>query len=447
MFVGRERELGVLNRRYDSGKFEFVPVYGRRRVGKTALLKEFCKGKNAVFYTASSGSLEYNMSGLASMLFGAKVHADLDIVLDKIRELSEKERFLLVIDEYPRLIRKAPEFQDRLQEMLDDIHGASKLFLVLCGSSISIMEHQVLGYSSPLYGRRTGSLNLKPLDLWTSMEMLSGFDRDDALSIYGMVGGIPLYLQQFDPSISLRDNISHAFLDEDSFFANEHTLTLIEEFDNPATYYTVIEAVASGNTKVSDVAQFTGLDGPTVATHLKTLEGIGIVAKDRPVDNPDGKKTLYRVSDPFMRFQLGRVLPMRRGIFDPYELAGRILEMFATDMGAAFEGMCSEYLVARFGGVVGKWWGSDPETRRQEEIDVVITLGPGDGIFAECKYKTEAAGRAVLDTLIHRSMLVRGYSKRRYVLFSKGGFSSDLIGDDVLLLTVDDVLKRPVPGQ
>ncbi|MBR7123663.1 MAG: AAA family ATPase, partial [Candidatus Methanomethylophilaceae archaeon] len=221
MFYGRDRELALLEERYNSDRFEFLPVYGRRRVGKTRLLREFMAKHEGVFFTAKTRSLKENMDEFASKVYGADVSASLTSILDTIEKRSRDKRFILVIDEYPRLLSKDRSMGDTLQEFIDRIHEDSKLFLILCGSSISVMEHEVLGYKSPLYGRRTGSLELLPLSVWESMEFLRGFDRDDSLRIYGMVGGIPMYLGLFDPSYSLKENVIRLFLREDSFFRNE----------------------------------------------------------------------------------------------------------------------------------------------------------------------------------------------------------------------------------
>ena len=447
MFCGRQRELDLLSSRYESGRFEFVPVYGRRRVGKTRLLKEFIKDKNGIFFTAASNSLEYNLSGLASKLFGADVNASLDAILQEIKRRSSHERFLVIIDEYPKLIKKDPWISDKLQEFIDEIQEDSKLFLILCGSSLSIMEHQVLGYKSPLYGRRTGSLNLKPFDLWDSMKMLHDFSTEDAVKIYGMVGGIPLYLMQFDSSKTMEQNVARAFLDQDSFFANEHTLTLIEEFDNPATYYSVLSAVASGHNRASDISKSSGLDTPTTTKYLKTLGDIGIITKLKPVDNPNGKITLYRISDPFVYFQFGKVLPVVNEVDEENieEISSRILRSFDKDMGRVFEEMCGQFLKKKYGGTLGTWWGSDPNTKRSEEIDIILTKKTGDkrqGWFAECKYKSSQAGIDVLDTLIHRASLVKGYDVKHYVIFSKGGFTDSVKEkEEVNIYTLDDVLR------
>ena len=150
MFYGREKELQALEERYYSGRFEFVPIYGRRRVGKTTLIKEFLKKHDGVFFTAKNDTLNANVDGLASAVFGVKVSASIESVFEEIKRRSKDNRYVLVIDEYPRIVKKNPSFGDHLQELIDDIHEGSKLFLILCGSSISIMEREVLGYKIPL---------------------------------------------------------------------------------------------------------------------------------------------------------------------------------------------------------------------------------------------------------------------------------------------------------
>ena len=446
MFYGRDRELALLEERYNSDRFEFLPVYGRRRVGKTRLLREFIAKHEGVFFTAKTRSLKENMDEFASKVYGADVSASLTSILDTIEKRSRDRRFVLVIDEYPRLLSKDRSVGDTLQEFIDRIHEDSKLFLILCGSSISVMEHEVLGYKSPLYGRRTGSLELLPLSVWESMEFLRGFDRDDSLRIYGMVGGIPMYLSLFDQSYSLKENVIRLFLREDSFFRNEHLMTLIEEFENPSTFYSLIGAVASGRSRVNEISDLIGLDQPTTSKYLMRLESIGIVSKERPVDNPNGRVTVYRMSDPFLRFQFSRVLPVIDDV-DPYGydmLADDILNLFDSDMGIVFEGVCAEHLRRVHPGRIGTWWGSDPTTKRMEEIDLISTRVIDDrnvGWFAECKYKSSVVGIDVLELLRHRVSLVKGYDESKLVLYSGSGFHDSLTGvDGVELYTLDDIL-------
>ncbi len=443
--IGREKELKILEERYNSGKFEMIPVFGRRRVGKTTLLKEFAKGRNGVYFSATKGSLQNNISKLGSKIIGASssVSMTIESVFQEIRKRSGS-RYLLMIDEYPYIIRKDPGFGEALQEFLDDMED-SKLFLILCGSSVSMMKHETLGYTSPIYGRRTGSLEIHPLDFRDSMKMLEGFGREDALRIYGMAGGIPLYLKMFDPSKSLAENVCVQFLREDSFFRNEHELVMMEEFDSPYTYYTVMEALAGGKTRVSEVASYCGLDNTTAHKHLKSLAASGFVERIVPSDNPDGKSARYRISDPFLEFQFRRILPVVDYADDPESAAESVLRLFETDMGRVFEKICSQHLRSLHHGKIGTWWGSDPVNKRQEEIDLILTDESGEkrtGWFAECKFRNIPADQDVLDTLVRRSFLVRGYDQRRYVIYSKSGFSPDLKSrEDVELYDLDSIFE------
>ena len=449
--ICREAELEALNTRYDSGRFEMVPVFGRRRVGKTTLLKEFIKGRNGVYFSATRGSLETNIAKLASKVLGAAapVRMSVEDLLDEIRRRSSDERYVLIIDEYPNLVRKDDHFSDVLQEFIDDIENDSKLFLILCGSSMSIMRHQVLSSQSPIYGRRTGQLEILPMDIWDSMGMLEGFGREDALRIYGMVGGIPLYLKMFDPGSSVEDNVRRLFLEESSFFRNEHEFVLMEEFDNPYTYYTVLEALASGFTRVSDIASYCSLDDSTVHKHLSSLMATSFVEKVAPVDNPNGKNVLYRISDQFIGFQFRRVLPVV-DYYDPEDPGQTISQMMkglGTDMGRVFEEVCGQHLRRMHRGKLGKWWGPDPVNRRQEEIDLVLTTvedGRRVGWFVECKYRGDPVGADVVETLRRRASLVKGFDECRFAVYSKSGFAGNMERSGAVeLYTFDDVLNRP----
>ncbi|MBP5734680.1 MAG: ATP-binding protein, partial [Candidatus Methanomethylophilaceae archaeon] len=422
--IGRESELNALKERYDSGRFEMIPVFGRRRVGKTTLLKEFIKGRNGVYFSATRGSLETNISKLASKVMGTAVPVRISIedLFHEIAERSKQERYVLIIDEYPNLVRKNDYFSDMLQEFIDDIEGDSKLFLILCGSSISIMKHQILSSKSPIYGRRTGQLEISQMDIWDSAKMLRGFSDEDIIRIYGMVGGVPMYLKMFDPKQSVEDNIRKLFFEDTSFFRNEHEFVLMEEFDNPFTYYSVLEAVSSGKGKVSDIASYCSLDDSTVHKHLASLLATSFVERIAPVDNPDGKNVRYRISDNFLRFQFRRILPVV-DYYDPGNPAGTmkpLMEDLNTDLGRVFEEICSQHMSLIHKGRPGRWWGPDPETRKQEEIDIVLTVKEGRrtiGWFAECKYKNSPAGVEDLAKLRKRASLVRGFDDLRFVIY------------------------------
>lgn len=438
----------MLEERFNSDKFEFLPIYGRKRVGKSTLLWEFFRGHEGVFFTASQDSLKSNIDRLGSMVLGTNISMSIDTLFEEIWKRSINKRYVLIIDEYPRMASREKFFGDCLQEFIDSKGKNTKLFLILCGSSISVMEHEVLGYASPLYGRRTGSLKIKPFGFRESLHFLRGFSRDDAFSIYGMVGGIPLYLEQFNSSYTLQENLIRLFLKEDSFFRAEPYMCLIEDFEKPYTYYSVIEAVSFGKDRVKEIAEFADLDAPTTTKYLDILGQLDIVLRSRPADNPNGKVTKYTVSDPFFRFYFSRIRPIVENIdpLDERSVADRILALFKEDMGPIFESICAEHFRSVHGGVIGKWWGSDPASKTIEEIDIVLTRndnGYREGWFAECKYRSEPTGMEVLATLRHRVGLVKGYDSVHYAIYSRSGFTKALqSADGVELYTVDDLLGK-----
>lgn len=446
MFYGREMELQELEERYNSGRFEFLPIYGRRRVGKTTLIRQFLKKHEGVFFSARNTTMKSNVDDLASTIFGMKMSATLEDVLEEVKRRSATNRYILVIDEYPRIVKRDPVFGDCLQEFIDEIHEDSKLFLILCGSSISIMEHEVLGYKSPLYGRRTGSMELLPMNIWDSMNFLRGFSREDAMRIYGMVGGIPFYLTQFNPDQSFKDNFIRLFIKGNSFFRDEHHILFIEEVEMPFTYYRVIEAIASGKVNVRDIATYCGFETSAASKYLNVLITMGLVGKRKPVDNPNGKMTRYHIADPFLRFQFARILPVVEYIDtdEPESDAERILGLFEKDMGRVFEEVCAEHMRRAYRGAIGTWWGTDRNTHTVEEIDVVLTKMVDEkrsGWFVECKYRTAPMDVDVLDKLRYRMGLVKGYSSTHPVIYSRSGFTDALLSESgVELYTLDDIL-------
>lgn len=455
MFIGRERELALLEDRYASGAFEFVPIYGRRRVGKTTLIKRFLEGKDHLYYSAVRRSADYNLGRVAERLFGPGIKASLDAILGELKRRSSDRRFVLVIDEYPNLVKDEEWISDLIQEFIDDIKEDSKLFIILCGSSMNMMEHQVLGYKSPLYGRRTGSIKVEPFDYFQSRQFLEGFTEEDKVRIYGMVGGIPLYLEKFDSTRTLRENVSRNFLREDSFFRNEPEMLMMSEFDIPATYDAIVEAVARGCTKNSEIADAIGIKSSNISGLLNQLCGLGMIGKMRPVDNPGGKMVRYRVEDQFLAFYYRNIFGRYDALIDSEmdEAAEGILESHEGVLGFVFEDICAQFMRSR--GEVGTWWGVDANTRTREEIDLVIQSKRDDPpvwYFCECKYTGWDVGQNILDKLVHRAELVKVAGERRYVLFSRSGFTDGMPKrQDLETFTLDGMVasggRAPVGSQ
>ena len=353
MFIGRENELATLERLYVKDGFQFPVVYGRRRVGKTALISEFTRKKPTIFFTAVEDNLRVNLQNLSSAIYLFE-HPDSDPIVapcfdslqaafEAVFSMGQKKRIVFVIDEYPYLAKAEPACSSILQMLIDRTKGEAGLMLILCGSSLSFMREQVLGRKSPLYGRRTAQLEIKPFDFFDSMRFFPDADPVDAAEYYGMVGGVPLYLRQFDAAASFEENIAAVFLDASSILFEEPQNLLLQEVQKAALYNTVIGAIAKGKTAHNEIATTAGLTTTELTYYLKELQRIGLVEREVPVLNA-GRRAVYRLSDNLFRFWYRFVLPQRsvieRGMT---EHALRVIEEGLPGyMGPVFEQICAE---------------------------------------------------------------------------------------------------------
>ena len=461
MFIGRENELNTLNRLYSSDKFEFAVIYGRRRVGKTALINEFVKGKDNIFFTGvetnekqnldnfSRSIMEYN-TGLA---MGVSFN-NFQMALEHIFELAKIKRIVFVIDEYPYVARASKSFASTLQFLIDKNKDTSKLFLILCGSSMSYMEDHVLAYKAPLYGRRTAQFKIKPFEFLEACRYFKNFSDEDKALAYGIVGGTPQYLMQVDDTLSIEQNIKNTLLNPSSFIFEEPSNLLKQEVREPAIYNAVITAIATGSSKMNEISNKIDEDTSVCATYIKNLITLGIVKKESPYGEKSTRKTIYSIEDHMFRFWYRFVsenIPtISRGATD---LAyNRIAFELSSYMGGIFEDICKQYLwklllegkcAVNFTDL-GRWWGSNPKTKSQEEIDI-MGAAKDTGLFAECKWTNEKVDLGVLEKLIERSSLFN-YKKTHFYLFAKTGFTKGCIDKanemgNVTLVIYEDMLK------
>lgn len=461
MFIGREKELKKLGELYNTHKFQMPVVYGRRRVGKTALLNEFAKDKNVIFFTAIESSKQQNIENLSRSIFAFErqgedgpfpVYQSFQEALEYIFKLSEAKQLVFIIDEYPYAAKSDKSLSSVIQSLVDRYRDTSKLFMILCGSSMSFMEEQVLGYESPLYGRRTAQFKILPFDFEESSKIFSNFSKTELAYIYGIVGGTPQYLLQIDDSKSLRENIISKILDTSAYLFEEPGNLLKQEVREAALYNAVITAIANGSTKVSEIAGKVGEETSACTACLKKLISLGIIKRETPFGEKEGRKSIYTIDDSLFRFWY-RFIPsnisaLQNDMSDVVYM--KIEKALNQYMGQTFEEMCTQFLWRenRRGSTpitftaLGRWWGTDPSTHSQEEIDIVAS-DDADMIFAECKWKNELTDKDVLEKLLHRSNLIRCNNKYLY-LFSKSGFTdkctalADSLGN-VILVKYEDM--------
>lgn len=463
MFHCRDKELKDLNKRYSKGNLECVVVYGRRRVGKTALINEFCKGKPTVFFSALSASSKENLEALSKAIYEkehpgaetAPVYPTYDAAFNEITRMAEEERLVFVIDEYPYLAKANKSISSRLQHIIDHAWKNSKLFLILCGSSMSFMEHQVLGYESPLYGRRTGQYKIQALTYKEITEFNHDLTAEQQAFIYGVTGGIPHYINKLDVDGDVDDALKENLFNTSSYLYEEPENLLKQELREPAIYNSVITAVAGGASRSNEIATKVGIESPICAKYLKVLLELGILVKKTPITEKAGKKTIYAIGDNFFRFWY-RFVPQHISaisadridkIYDPI-----IKKHYPDYMGHIFEQMCREYLFLYAEDVpvvlsdIGSWWGSDSKEKKEVEIDIVGTPVEGNEyIIGSCKYKNSPVGVDELELLKHYADVFGKGEKYHYYIFSKGGFTEGLqeVADkgEVRLVTLQDMYK------
>lgn len=462
MFIGRERELASLDRLYLSGRFEFAVIYGRRRVGKTALINEFIRGKRAIYFIGVESNAKQNLENLSKSILEYQsgmaantAFASFQDALDFVFRLAQRERVILVIDEYPYVARASRSLASTLQLLIDRYKDGSKLMLILCGSSMSYMEDQVLAYKAPLYGRRTAQYKIQPFDFEETCRYLDGMAAEDKALMYGIVGGTPQYLLQMDGKLSVEENIRRTYLNPASFLFEEPVNLLKQEVREPAIYTAIITAVATGSSRLSEIATKIGEDANTCANYMKNLIELGLIRRETPYGEKASRRAVYSIADNMFRFWYRFVLEntslIARGAD---ELAYQRIRPHLNDyMGKVFEEICAQYLwkcllkgqcSVNFVSL-GRWWGNNPLTKSQAEIDIMAEEDRNTALLGECKWTNESVDTGVLETLTQRSRLFP-YARTHLYLFAKSGFTKGCMQraaqmGNVSLVTYSDILS------
>jgi AAA+ ATPase superfamily predicted ATPase len=319
-FIGRERELDVLLELADSPRPELFVLWGRRRVGKTELLQRFCRGRRAVYFLAAQVRDKDNLrgfrdalrDGLGDPLLEGVEFGDWAAALSFAAERAGDERLVLVLDEFPYLCEANKGLPSLLQQFWDQKGKNSRLMIVLCGSQVSFMEKEVLAERSPLFGRRTAQRRLEPLEPEDALRFFPEWSVEDAIDAYAILGGMPAYLRRFDERLGLRENLMREVLRPEGYLFDEVHFLLKSELTNPATYNSILTAVAGGAEKVGDIALWVGVDSTTANKYLHVLRELRLVEREVPVTDPDplrSRRGTYRIADRFVAFHFRHLQP------------------------------------------------------------------------------------------------------------------------------------------
>lgn len=463
MFIGRERELQELNRLFESDRFEFAVIYGRRRVGKTALITQFIRDKDAIYFMGVESSSKQNLENLSKSIieYSSGIEADTSFLsfqaaLEYVFKLAETKRLILVIDEYPYVARASKSLASTLQMLIDRYRDSSKLMLILCGSSMSYMEDQVLAYKAPLYGRRSAQFKILPFNFSETCRCFPHFSPEEKALMYGIVGGTPQYLLQMNDHLSIEENIKNTFLNPNSAIYEEPSSLLKQEVREPSIYNAIITAVATGASRMAEISAKVGEDTSICSVYIKNLITLGIIRKESPYGEKSSRRTIYSIEDNMFRFWY-RFVPENNSIIarGAVDLAYKRIEPnLPRYMGHVFEDICTQYLWSLLlhgkspvdFSEIGRWWGTDPRTKSQTEIDIMAEQDRHIALFGECKWTNEKVDLDVLETLVERSHLFH-YEQNYLYLFAKTGFTRGCMEkaavlDNVALITYADILSE-----
>ncbi len=449
-FLNRSEELAMLERRWASGESQIFLLWGRRRVGKTELLLEFGQDKRALFFEATSGTRADHLGDFSERLAevsgrGAGLLApDWRAALDAVAEWAEAEGpVLLVLDEFQHIARESPDVGTTINVWWRERGSSAPVFAVLSGSEVGFFEREVVGYSAATYGRRAGQLRLEPFRPRDVGLFLPSWSAEDRIRAYGVFGNMPYYLAHVREQAGLADNILELILARDGLLHEEARLLLDVELPDASAYFSVLRAIAAGQTRVSQIDSRTGIgDSSRVSQMLDQLQRLWLVRKELPVTvrNPErSRQSFYRITDPYLRFWFRFVLPAQGRLADPEgarrHLEGRVLPQLDEFVASpAYEEVCQEWLLRETdAAAVGWWWGKVRELRAaglrdsDRELDAVAVDDDGAAIaVASCKWTDGPMPASELRKLEALAAHLRPDQRPALFLFSRSGFEDPL---------------------
>lgn len=458
MFIGREAELSFLQDKYDENRGQLVVLYGRRRVGKTETLREFCKGKPHIFYSCTQSTDKVQLAKFSKQMFKENIparqyiseFADWESAFRSVLDLpyGDKKK-LLIVDEFPYMCKANKSIPSILQNLWDAELKDENVMIVLCGSAMSFIEKELLAEKNPLYGRATGIYKMTEMGFYDAIRFFPDYSDEDKVFAYSILGGIPHYLRQFRPELSVAENIKKNILTKGCVLYSEVDFLLHQELRETPIYNSIIEAVALGNTKLNDISQKSLVeDTSKTSVYLKNLIELGIIKREFSVDSKMKEKAnsnrgTYRLTDNFFRFWYAFCFTNFSqledgdvdGVYD-YVISPALHE-FAS---FAFEDVCKEFVkklqkknalpfrYAKMGRWTGKTTVRDKDAQSglrvaETEIDLLgIGRDAKEYLVGECKFKKVPFDYSeYLDTKAKLTPLKES-AKFYYALFSQSGF-------------------------
>ena len=470
-FINRERELDDLADLWQRPGAQLVIVYGRRRTGKTTLLTRFVQDKPHLFWVADRFPAPTLLGDFSRAIYRLEhpnmtpssdfTYPDWEMAFRALGLLAQERRVAVVLDEFPYAVEAESALPSLLQRLWDHELKQAQLFLVLCGSHIGMMERELMTYRAPLYGRRSGQLLVRPMDFAALRQFFPHWNPVQQVTAYAILGGIPSYWEQFEPSHTIEANIRERILNPNNFLCLEPQFLVYQELREPRNYLGILRAIAQGHRQMRDIAAASGVPRANLPRYLETLRDLHLVERRVPVTvrRPEkSRRGLYHLADNYLNFYFRFVAPYREDLEQGYlDRAWQAIDQqLNAFVGAtAFEDLCRKW-VSRHGRQghlpfvpeqVGSYWD------RHTQMDVVgLNWSQRTALLGEARWTSRPIGVQVLNELRSKSSAVLPTPDwhAHYALFSRSGFTEQLItqadSEGVWLVGLTDIVKAEQLG-
>lgn len=455
-FIGREEQIRKIDKIISKNELSFSLIYGRRRVGKSELVKQVLKKNNvrSFYYECKQVAQASNVTSLSEIVseemgLPKLGFSDMESLLQYIFEMSIKEKMILVLDEYPYLKESIKGMDSILQTLIDKYRDSANLTLIILGSYVEVMR-SLLEHSNPLYGRVDLTIDLKPMDYYESSLFYPNYTAEDKVKIYSVFGGIPYYNRLIDDSVSVKENIIELIASPGARLENEVSMYLNAEISKITNANEVFEALSRGYSKYSDIlSQSHVSSGPTLVDVLDKLMRMEVVVKTAPInDKSSKKKASYHISDNLSLFYYRYIFKYssQMKIMDPEVFYKKYIEKDFEEyyVPHLFETVCSQYLVRlnRAGLMepvfekIGKYYYNDPVNHTNGEFDVV-TEDENGYVFYEVKFRKKPITKDVIEREIEQ-VKATGLECYKYAFISRSGFDCERL-DNVCMISIEDL--------
>lgn len=448
-FVGRSRELQVLDNLWDSNKATLLILYGRRRVGKTRLLTHWLQQSEdrGLYWVAEPSSALSQLRSFSQALMNfmdpeAEIPPDFtfsswELAFRQLSLYAQNRRVALFIDEVTYVIDVDSEFVGVLQKVWDRWLSDSNLMLALAGSQMGLMRQHLLNYDAPLYGRAATQMQLPPLPYGTTREYFPEYSATERIKLYAMWGGVPAYWERLDANLSITDNLRRNILPAHAWMIDESRILLQDFITDLHNYVGILRAIADGQQAMSDISTRTGLNSSKASFYLSVLRDTGFVVRDVPVTQrgTDSRRGRYSVTDPYLRFfyRFMSAYQSKLALGQMDEMVNLIQETLPAFIGDnTWQELCREWVLraSARGDLPLSIEDVGSEWTKNHTIDVVgIGEAENSLVLGDCFWREGPVGSAVIEELLQKTSIMVPKTNQTwsvyYVLFSASGWTAE----------------------